>query len=112
MSITNQPSPTSYDEIPYPSTSQFFTHPGNMATVATLLGLNPVPVEHCSVLELGCAGGGNLIPMALSLPESTFIGLDASSVQIAQGQSAIESIGLKNITLKCLNILDVNMEMM
>jgi len=79
-----------------------------MATVATLLGLSPAPVQHCRVLELGCAGGSNLIPMALVLPESEFFGIDASGVQIAQGQRAIEAVGLKNITLKHLNMSDVN----
>ena len=29
---------------------------------------HPAAPQHCRVLELGCAGGGNLIPMALAYP--------------------------------------------
>lgn len=103
--------PTSYDEVPYPSTSHLFTHPDTLATAAILLGLQPVPVEHCRVLELGCAGGGNLIPMALGLPHSEFVGVDASAVQIAEGQAAVAASGLTNVTLKQLDILNVTADL-
>ncbi len=98
---------TSYDEVPYPSTSHIFTHPDTMATAALLLGLTPVPVTQCRVLELGCAGGGNLIPLAVSLPHSEFVGIDASGVQIKEAQAAQAALGLNNITFQQLDILDV-----
>jgi methyltransferase-like protein/cyclopropane fatty-acyl-phospholipid synthase-like methyltransferase len=111
MSIVNPTGINSYDEVPYPSTSHVFTHPDNLATVATLLGLTPAPVTRCRVLELGCASGGNLIPMALELPDSTFVGIDASAVQIEDGNAAIAAVGCRNITLKQLDILDVTPEL-
>jgi methyltransferase-like protein/2-polyprenyl-3-methyl-5-hydroxy-6-metoxy-1,4-benzoquinol methylase len=98
---------TSYDEVPYPIASHVFTHPDNLATAARLLGLTPAPVTHCRVLELGCAGGGNLIPLAVSLPHSTFVGIDASAVQIAEAQAALAALGLTNISFQHLDILDV-----
>lgn len=98
---------TSYDEVPYPTTSHVFTHPDNLATAAVLLGLTPVPVTHCRVLELGCAGGGNLIPLAVSLPHSEFVGVDASAVQIQDAQAAQAALALKNITFQQLDILDI-----
>jgi methyltransferase-like protein/2-polyprenyl-3-methyl-5-hydroxy-6-metoxy-1,4-benzoquinol methylase len=98
----------SYDEVPYPTTSHAFTHPDNMATAATLLGLTPAPVTQCRVLELGCAGGGNLIPLAVSLPHSEFVGIDASAVQIAEAQAAQTALGLTNITFQALDILDIS----
>jgi methyltransferase-like protein/SAM-dependent methyltransferase len=98
---------TSYDEVPYPTTSHVFTHPDNLATAARLLGLTPVPVTHCRVLELGCAGGGNLIPLAVSLPRSEFVGIDASAVQIEEAQAAQAALGLANISFQHLDILDV-----
>jgi methyltransferase-like protein/SAM-dependent methyltransferase len=97
-----------YDEVPYPSTSFIVSHPDNLATLATLLGMRPSPVEHCRVLELGCASGGNIVPMALSLPESEFVGIDLSGRQIAEGQAMVDAVGLKNVTLQHMNILDVN----
>lgn len=102
---------TSYDEVPYPSLSYSQSHPDRLATVATLLGTSPPPIDRCRVLELGCAVGGNIIPMAYGLPDSVFVGLDISARQIAEGQAAVEALGLKNITFKHLDILDVDADL-
>jgi cyclopropane fatty-acyl-phospholipid synthase-like methyltransferase len=97
---------TSYDEVPYESHPFPQTHPDRLATIATLLGLRPPPVQRCRVLELGCAAGGNLIPMALGLPQSSFVGIDLSAVEVAEGQQLIAQLGLKNVQLRHLSILD------
>lgn len=97
-----------YDEVPYPSFPLSQTHPDHLATIATLLGLRPPPPDRCRVLELGCASGGNLIPLALVLPESSFLGVDMSSRQIAAGQEAVADLDLQNIELRTLSILDVD----
>src|SRR5579884_2024888 len=103
-------SPTSYDDIPYVSNPFLQSHPDRLATIATLFGLSIIRVDRCRVLELGCASGGNLLPMAQSFPESTFIGIDYSARQIADGQKFVEKLGLKNVQLKCLSILDITPE--
>jgi methyltransferase-like protein/2-polyprenyl-3-methyl-5-hydroxy-6-metoxy-1,4-benzoquinol methylase len=110
MSMNNlgQPYTSSYDDVPYLGRSYSQTHPDNLATIATLFGLSPSPVQSCRVLELGCARGFNLIPMAVGLPQSEFVGIDSSGVQIRDGQDAIKELGLKNISLKQMNIMDVN----
>ena len=69
---------TPYDAVPYESKSFPQTHPDRLATLGRLFGMNPAPVTHSRVLELGCAGGGNLIPMAFHLPENDFLGIDLS----------------------------------
>jgi len=97
---------TSYDEIPYSDNCFPYMHPDHLATVATLHGLTPPPVENSRVLELGCARGGNIIPMALGLPEGRFLGIDLSSRQIAEGRAIIENLGLQNIDLQTLSITD------
>ena len=102
---------TDYDAVPYPSLSYAQTHPDRLATIATLLGLQPKPVTRCRVLELGCAGGGNLLPMAQALPGSEFVGVDASQAQIDTGSLAVRSIGLRNVELRALDILDIAPEM-
>lgn len=99
---------TSYDEVPYSSTPFYYTQPDCLATMATLHGMEPAPADHCRVLELGCGRGGNLIPMALSLPESRFVGIDLSRQQITDGQSVVEALGLGNIELRPMSILDID----
>lgn len=98
---------TSYDLIPYPSLSFPQTHLDRLAVVAALLGLEPPPIEHCRVLELGCAAGSNLIPMAEELPHSTFVGIDLSPTQIDEGRKAVAELGLTNIELLHQSILDL-----
>jgi methyltransferase-like protein/SAM-dependent methyltransferase len=98
----------SYDDVPYESHPFAQTHPSRLFTIGTLFGMRPTPVQRCRVLELGCAAGGNLIPMADMLPDSEFIGIDLSDRQIRDGQAMVKEFGLKNITLKTANILDIN----
>ena len=98
----------SYDEIPYDSKPLFATHPDCLCVAGRLRGLAAAPATNCRVLELGCATGGNLIPMAYGLPESRFVGIDLSPVQIAAGQELCRQVGLKNIELKTASIADLD----
>ena len=74
--------------------------------IATLHGMSPVPIQRARVLELGCASGGNLVPMADQFPEATFLGLDMSIRQIQDGQKIVERSGLKNVELRHQDILE------
>lgn len=96
-----------YDAVPYTSHPFPQSHPDRLATMATLFGMKPQPIDHCRVLELGCSSGGNLLPMADEFPESRFVGIDFSQRQILDGQATIEATGLKNVELHHKNILDV-----
>jgi methyltransferase-like protein/2-polyprenyl-3-methyl-5-hydroxy-6-metoxy-1,4-benzoquinol methylase len=105
------PAPTSYDEVPYPSLAHAQTHPDSLATLGRLVGLTPAPLEHCRVLEIGCATGANLLPMALSLPNASFVGLDYSARQIEAAQAAAEAVGIDNVRLLHLDIRAVTAEL-
>ena len=100
--------PNTYDEVPYPSYPYSFTHPDHLSTIAWLLGLD-VPRKPYRVLELGCASGGNLIPMAAWNPECQFMGIDLSGAQISQGNRLLQQLGLRNITLQQASILDFDL---
>src|SRR5262245_53256894 len=105
--MTTDASPTtSYDEVPYPSAPMSQTHPARLATVATLFGMRPPPVDRCRVLELGCADGGNVLGMAAGLPESQFVGLDLSARHIEDGRAVAEAAGIRNATLRQMSITD------
>ncbi len=96
---------TSYDRVPYKSHPFRQSHPDRLAVIATLHGMSPPPIERARVLELGCASGGNLLPIADQFPEGMFLGLDLSSRQIQDGQRLIERAGLKNVELRHQDIL-------
>lgn len=98
--------PTSYDLLPYPSASFPQSHPLRLGAMGRLFGVNAVAPSTARVLELGCADGANLLPMADVLPNAQFLGIDASKVQIANGLKALEASGLKNVELRFQNILD------
>ena len=101
----------SYDAVPYTNHSFSLTHPDHLATVATLFGLRPQPNSNYRVLEIGCALGGNLIPMAEQLPDCHFVGIDLSDVQISEAQKTAQAAGLRNIELKRLNIMNVDSDL-
>ncbi len=97
----------SYDEVPYRGNPFRQTHPESIATVAHLLSLPSPDIRTARVLELGCCDGGNLIPMALDLPNATFVGIDYSSVQINLGRADVKNLGIANLDLRDISILDV-----
>ncbi len=101
----------SYDEFPYESHSFPLSHSDNLATIALLKGLEPAPVEHCRVLELGCGEGGNLVPMAHGLPESQFVGIDLSERHIRAGQDMAAALGLTNLVLRAMDIMEAGPEL-
>jgi SAM-dependent methyltransferase/methyltransferase-like protein len=88
-----------YDSVPYAAQSHAVTHPDRIATVATLLGLQPPAVATCRVLEIGCSDGANLLPMAASLPQAQFVGCDLSPRAIATARITASELGLSNVTL-------------
>jgi methyltransferase-like protein len=90
----------SYDSVPYVSFAYAYTHPDSLCSLGRLFGLSPAFPRRCRVLELGCASGGNLIPMAEQLPEAEFVGIDRSRVQIDRGRALIADIqGLGEVSL-------------
>ena len=102
------PEDNSYDVMPYPSHPFRQTHPDRLATVGRLFGLQPAEPDDCRVLEIGCASGGNLLPMAVNLPQSRFLGIDLSARQVESGKETIEALGLKNIRMRQLDVMDVS----
>jgi methyltransferase-like protein/2-polyprenyl-3-methyl-5-hydroxy-6-metoxy-1,4-benzoquinol methylase len=97
----------SYEDLPYTADPQPFTHPCHLALIATLFGRKAISVDNCRILELGCADGGNILPVASDYRSSQFVGIDLSSRQIAQARTYAEQLGLANIEFHCGNILEV-----
>ena len=102
---------TSYDAVPYGSYPIPASHPDRLFGIGTLFGMKPVPPERARILELGCAGGGNLMPIASQFPNASCIGIELSNLQSEDAKIALNFTGLKNIEIKHGSIADIKPEL-
>jgi SAM-dependent methyltransferase len=86
----------SYDELPYDSLPLPETQPDFLAAVARLHGFEAPDPRCARILELGCAQGGNLIPLAWRWPQSECVGVELSRVQAAAGADFVAHLGVPN----------------
>lgn len=89
----------SYDELPYDSLPLPETQPDFLAALAKLHGFDAPDPRRARILELGCAQGGNLIPLAWRWPESECVGVDLSRVQAEAGAAFVARLGLSNVRI-------------
>ncbi|HRE32003.1 MAG TPA: class I SAM-dependent methyltransferase, partial [Candidatus Berkiella sp.] len=97
----------SYDITEYESRSYSQTHPDHLYTLAKLFGLNPTCFAKARILELGCASGGNIIPLACQAPQANIVGIDLSAVQIQKASQVIRDLKLTNIEVLHLGIEEI-----
>jgi SAM-dependent methyltransferase len=96
-----------YDLLPYLSMPVAYTQPAHLAGLAALFGVASPAADRARVLELGCASGGNLIPLAARFPRARFLGIDLSARQIADGRDRLAAFGLTNIELRQGDVADL-----
>ncbi len=89
-----------YDLLPYPSMPYTYTQPARLAAVAALHGIDAPVAALASVLELGCASGGNIIPLAARYPHARFLGIDLASRHVEDARRRIGELGLTNIEVR------------
>ena len=97
-----------YDLLPYESKPFPQSQPARLAAIAQIFGLKPKALPRARVLELGCAAGGNIVPLAVQYPDAKFIGVDLSRKQVAAGRARIAKLGLKNIELQCKSFTELS----
>ena len=100
---------TDYEELPYRSVPFGVTEPARLAALGTLFGLEPAAPSQARVLELGCASGGNILPLAMRYPEARFTGIDLSDRHIRDGQAKLEALGLENVDLTRQDIAELDL---
>ena len=98
----------SYDEVPYGDGCFRVSQPDHLAALAAVHGIPAPPLERCRVLELGCGSGGNLLPMALELPEASFVGVDLSEVQIASARERASALGARNADFRAMDLAAID----
>lgn len=86
----------SYDDLPYESLPLPDTHPDYLRALARLYGVDAAPMASCRVLELGCAGGGNLLPLAWYFPGSQCTGVELARGHVDEANALITELGLNN----------------
>jgi len=96
-----------YDSVPYENCVYDYTAPQYLNAMGRLYGMNPPDWRKARVLELGCASGGNLIPMAARWPKAEFVGVDLSTVQIARATDIATRLGLSNIRFLAQSITEL-----
>lgn len=89
-----------FNAVPYESNAFALTQPAHVAAIARLLGLKVPDVARARVLELGCASGGNIIPLAARFPEARFIGVDLSVRHVELARERIARLALANIDIR------------
>jgi len=97
-----------YDQVSYVNSPYPQTHPGRLFVMAKLAGLHPPPVETCRVLEIGASEAENLVGMAVVLPSAEFVGIELAQVPVERGQKTIADLGLPNVKLRQMNVLDID----
>jgi cyclopropane fatty-acyl-phospholipid synthase-like methyltransferase len=95
--IALKSAPNPYDEYPYCDYPIKWTAPEQLALASILHGGPRLPLDNYRVLELGCANGANLLPLAWYRRQGDFTGLDASSRQLAVANESRDKLGLSNL---------------
>jgi len=99
-----------YDAIPYESFPITETHPDRLAVIGRLFGLASPDPARARVLELGCAAGGNLLPIAFHLPQTRCIGVELSRAQALEGAEVCRALGLDNAEIRHQDILQIPLQ--
>ena len=96
----------SYDDLPYESLPLPDTHPDYLRAIAQLYGVAAAPMAACRVLELGCAGGGNLLPLAWYFPGSQCTGVELAQGHVNEANGLILELRLNNVRVLHRSITD------
>ena len=107
---SSEHSRSAYDAMPYTTYAFPQCDPRRIFCAANLFGIEAADPATASILEIGCASGGNIIPLAARMPHARFLGIDLSPRQIEIGQARIASMGLTNIILRCQDVRDLEAE--
>lgn len=86
-----------YQSLTYQAMSHPSTDPAVTAVAARLAGLEVETPASARFLEIGCAAGHNLLPLAARWPQSHFVGIDFSTAAIREAKETAAWSGLHNV---------------
>ena len=82
-------------------------HPAHVATIATLMGVDAPALASARVLEIGSGDGGNLVPMAATLPNGRFVGIDLAPRAIDEANAFARESGVANVAFLAADLRDL-----
>ena len=88
-----------YDGLPYESEIHQTVHPVRLSSAARRRGVTTAPIGGARVLELGCAQATDLILIADSYPDATFVGVDISERHVEVARTRVGDLGLENLKI-------------
>lgn len=92
-----------------PKTS-FMINPTRLKAITKILGFDAPELENARILEIGCSYAENIIPISVGYENAEIYGIDWRKEHIEIANKKIQEIGLDNIKLKVIDILDYNGE--
>jgi trans-aconitate methyltransferase len=87
-----------YQNHRYPAMSHPLSDPAVSAVAAQLGGLKTPPPRQARILEIGCASGHNLLPLARRWPDSQCLGMDLTESAVAAARQLAAEAGIGNAT--------------
>lgn len=97
-----------YDTRPYPAASHPSTDPAVTAVSAALAGLQVTRPSRARILDIGCASGHNLLPLAARWPDSRFTGIDYSPAGLLEARESARLAGISNVEFIHADLRDFN----
>ena len=88
----------------YPAMSHPLSDPAVTAVAARLGGLTTAEPRHARVLEIGCASGHNLLPLALRWPKSRWVCIDLAIPAIAEARQVAVEAGIGNAEFHAVDL--------
>ncbi|MCU0781092.1 MAG: class I SAM-dependent methyltransferase, partial [Akkermansiaceae bacterium] len=95
-----------YETRRYPAMSHPLSDPAVTAIAARLGGLDTAHPAQARILEIGCASGHNLLPLALRWPAADFTGIDLSPAAIATANELAAEADLPNVRFLATDLRD------
>ncbi|KAB2642495.1 MAG: methyltransferase domain-containing protein [Verrucomicrobia bacterium] len=88
----------------YPAMSHPLSDPAVTAVAARLGGLTTAEPRHARILEIGCASGHNLLPLARRWPQSQWVGIDLAVPAIAEARQLAAEAGIANVEFHAVDL--------
>jgi SAM-dependent methyltransferase len=90
----------------YPPMSHPLSDPAVTSVAARLAGLRTPHPASARILEIGCASGHNLLPLAERWPDTSFTGIDLSPAAIQTASGLAAASGLHNARFITADLAD------